>query len=237
MDYGEAKVKTMAESLLPSRRRKGAREDKRIAHRQHRRRVAERMGQLRWQDYDDFAPSVTHNNNRRIHEIKWERRAADNVSAVQRWAEALTETLPKGERVAFMKRLLPDNLIGRHALTHLVFLDEDRYHRASRAQREEIRCRQVAELTDLVWNLLGIGAHAEINFAIKASHRAGHSRSRYDWSAKKRLEWIERKDCCASPALLAGRHDVDNFVERLVATEHKEWVEVVKRLARELLCP
>ncbi|MHB1447487.1 MAG: hypothetical protein ACYCZV_17805, partial [Acidimicrobiales bacterium] len=113
----------------------------------------------------------------------------------------------------------------------------DRYHRASRAQREEIRCRQVAELTDLVWKLLGIGAHAEINFAIKASHRAGHSRSRYDWSAKKRLEWIERKDCCASPALLAGRHDVDNFVERLVATEHKEWVEVIKRLARELLCP
>lgn len=202
MDYGDAKVKTMARSLLPSRRRKGAREDKRLAHRHHRRQVSERLGQLRWCDYDDFIPSVVHNNNWRIHEIKWERRAADNVSAVERWAEALTKDVPKGERVPFMKGLLPDNLIGRHALTHLDFLDKDFDYRRWRAEFEESRRRQVAELTDLVNGLLHVGAHAEINIVIKRAHRAGHNRSRYDRSADKPIDWVDQKDCCAAPSFL-----------------------------------
>ena len=189
MDYGDAKVKTMARSLLPSRRRKGAREDKRLAHRHHRRQVSERLGQLRWCDYDDFIPSVVHNNNWRIHEIKWERRAADDASAVERWAEALTRDVPKGERVAFMKGLLPDNLIGRHA---------------------------------------------EINIAIKRAHRAGHNRSRYDRSADKPIEWVDQKDCCTAPVLLAGSHDVDNFIDRLIHTEHREWADSIWKLS-ELL--
>jgi hypothetical protein len=234
MDYGDAKVKTMAESLLPSRRRKGAREDKRLAHRRHRRQVAERLGQLRWCDYDDFIPSVIHNNNCRIHEIKWERRAADNVSAVERWAEALTKDVPKGDRVAFMKRLLPDNLIGRHALTHLDFLDADFDYRRWRAEFQESRRCQVAELTYIVKGLLHFGAHAEINIAIKRAHRAGHNRSRYDRSADERIECVEQKDCCGAPVLLAGSHDVDNFVGRLIYTEHREWADAVRKLSEQL---
>lgn len=234
MDYGDAKVKTMAKSVLPSRRREGAREDKRLAHRQHRRQVSERLGQLRGCDYDDFVPSVSHNNNRRIHEIKWERRAADNVSAVVRWAEALTKDIPTGDRVAFMKRLLPDNLIGRHALTHLEFLDNDIDHRRWRAGYEEARRRRTAELTRQVRGLLRLGAHAEINIVIKRAHHAGHLRTGYDRSANKPTAWVDRKDCCATPVLLAGSHDVDNFVDRLVHTEHHEWADSVRKLAERL---
>jgi len=234
MDYGDAKVKTMAESLLPSRRRKGAREDKQLAHRHHRRQVAERLGQLRWYDYDDLVPSVTHGDSRRINEIRWERRAADNTSAVERWAEALTKDVPKGARVAFMKRLLPDNLIGRHALTHLDFLDRDVDHRRWRAEREQSRRRQVGELTEIVERLIGIGAHAEINIAIKRAHRAGHTRSRYDRSVGTRIEWEEQKDCCAKPVLLAGSHDIDAFVLRVTHTEHTEWADAIKKLSNQL---
>ena len=234
MDYGDAKVKTMAKSVLPSRRRKGAREDKRLAHRQHRRQVSERLADLRWWDYDDFVVSVTHNNNRRIHEIKWDRRAADNVSAVVRWAEALTKDIPKGDRVAFMKRLLPDNLIGRHALTHLDFLDNEVDYRRWRARHEEARRLRAAELTNLVRDLLSVGAHAEINIAIKRAHNAGHQRNSYDWSTNKRVAWIERKDCCAAPVLLTGSHDIENFVERLLHTEHNEWADSVMKLSEQL---
>jgi len=185
-------------------------------------------------DYDDLVPSVTHGDSRRINEIRWERRAADNTSAVERWAEALTKDVPKGARVAFMKRLLPDNLIGRHALTHLDFLDRDVDHRRWRAEREQSRRRQVGELTEIVERLIGIGAHAEINIAIKRAHRAGYTRSRYDRSVGTRIEWEEQKDCCAKPVLLAGSHDIDAFVLRVTHTEHTEWADAIKKLSNQL---
>ena len=123
--YGADKERDMLRSVLPSTRRKGARDDFAYTKRNARREARQRCHELAvdpeiWDDqYDshDYPDA-------RIHEIKWERRGYDNVAALQRWAPHKVADVRREDRLSKLKALLPDNTIGRHAVTHVDHLPE-----------------------------------------------------------------------------------------------------------------
>ncbi len=133
MIYGDEKVRNMARSILPSKRRRGARMDKQALKRRNRHAVRQNLhdwkrhadpleyeGHIR--DYYHEPRGWDYDN---IHVIVQERRDADKLAAMQRWAVKHTAHLEDPEdRYNLMKRTLPDNLPGRHALSHLIWMDE-----------------------------------------------------------------------------------------------------------------
>lgn len=111
MTYGHRKIKDMAESLLPSTKRKKARETRKAIHRRDRRAYR--------QDPENYERrSLDQKRDIEIQEMMWERRGADKLSIV-RWAQKVTANIDDPvERYLHLKKMLPDNLIGRHALGH-----------------------------------------------------------------------------------------------------------------------
>jgi hypothetical protein len=129
MLYGNAKRRQMARSLLPSTARRGAAEDLAGIRRAGRRQVAQHLHGLsgpaarvadRW---DDAAFDGRRWPQRRIKEAVWDRRAHDKVGSFQRWAVAVTAHLDAPDRLDAMRRIVPSGLMGRHALSHVDFLD------------------------------------------------------------------------------------------------------------------
>lgn len=133
MIYGDEKARNMARSILPSKRRRGARMDKQALKRRNRHAVRQNLHD--WKRHADPLEYEGHIRdyyseprgwgNDNIHMIVQERRDADKLAAMQRWAVKHTAHLKDPEdRYNLMKRTLPDNLPGRHALSHLEFMDE-----------------------------------------------------------------------------------------------------------------
>ncbi|MCO4745256.1 MAG: hypothetical protein KC912_10750 [Proteobacteria bacterium] len=54
-----------------------------------------------------------------IRQVVWRRRAADKLNPFIRWAKARTANLPVESRISRMRSVLPDGLIGEHAVSHL----------------------------------------------------------------------------------------------------------------------
>lgn len=52
------------------------------------------------------------------------------VAPFLRWAEAITAHLPAADRIGAMRAILPSNLIGRHAVTHLELVEHFSGHLA-----------------------------------------------------------------------------------------------------------
>lgn len=130
MQYGDEKVRDMMRSLLPSTSRRTSRENAASVKRRNRRRTRQALAEWKgWTDPYEFTghiydygdtPAVRYS----IKDVMWERRDADNTAAFIRWATAKTKHLDDPfERYAAIKKLTPDNLIGRHALSHLRWVD------------------------------------------------------------------------------------------------------------------
>lgn len=129
MLYGDAKRRQMVRSLLPSTARRGAAEDLALIRRRGRRQVAQHLLGLtgsapavveRWDDGVFDARSWP---QREIKEAIWDRRAHDKVAPFQRWAVAFTASLDPPDRLVAMWGVVPPGLMGRHAVSHIDFLD------------------------------------------------------------------------------------------------------------------
>lgn len=141
----------------------------------------------------------------------YDRRSADKVGPLVRWARARVARDPALRRlsvdgqVAELSRLMPDNLIGRHAAQHI------RWGLEADLRRAEWRVRSIrtddadlAEMVGEVRRVLEFGRHRELNDTLRALVRAEQ-----DEPAPTR--WGLTSAPPATLRLLAGAHDVEDF--------------------------
>jgi hypothetical protein len=120
------KRRDMARSVLPStHRRQSAAALERI-RRHHRRAVRQQFGRIHGPlvrdlvaefDLGDGEVFPTH----LIREQVFERRSYDKVAPLIRWAVASTSHFRPEDRLSHVAAMLPANLIGRHAVSHLLW--------------------------------------------------------------------------------------------------------------------
>ena len=132
MYYGKDKALQMGRSLLPSKRRKTARKERRTAHgtvRAVERGVVSALARTDWsdeecgQDADAYAAEALGDAERwRAHDIRnmvRDRRSADKTAPFEAWAEEITKGLDLEDRLSAVKAVVPKNLIGWHAISHI----------------------------------------------------------------------------------------------------------------------
>lgn len=171
------KIKDMEESILPSTYRKSMRERRRTIHRQARR--AHRMGK----DLDMV-------ERKRSHEIMYmmhDRRNGDKLSVV-RWAVEVTKHMETPqERRDYMKSLMPNTLMGNHALQHIFYHENFRvddfkygwhYHQRELERKAE-REAEIAAVKNAIELTLKTGGLKALNRAIKRSHKVHYIENRY----------------------------------------------------------
>ncbi len=122
--YGKNKIKDMVRSVLPSTARHTAKDNKNRIHREARRTSRQDVAQMaidpeRYEEFldDDRTDRV---ETRRVVS---DRRDADKTSPLRRWAPHVTEGLPDA-RLKQLRAIVPDNVIGDHAISHVEYLDE-----------------------------------------------------------------------------------------------------------------
>ena len=213
-NHGE-KTKDMIESVLPSTARKMAREQRRLIHKRARARQRVALAEVR-ASYDDT--SVDFRDGRRRSELKWmvlDRRAADNVGALTRWAAAVVAAdarmrdAPLHVQVAHFAAMLPPDLIGRHAVQHIRWaLTYTAQRPAWDARRDSWRNRPMERQRTLAAALSGViahGGHRDFNDALRRVY--GEQGTRESPPAKVRF--------------LLGAHDVDAFSAEMA---NLDWV-------------
>lgn len=227
MVYGEQKSRDMARSLLPSRWRKGARQERAFHHRAARRHTHEEMARLARdpEESDGLDLSdVEGEEARGLRAVVCHRRGADKVNPFIRWATAVTKELPHESRLSFVRGCMPRGVIGEHALQHLKRAPafEDPRERewwmrrwGGRSHRDEMDRGEYAEL---LRGVLRAGGHGLFNRWMRARHIAAAEMRRVpevgspDWG-----RYIERKVRLRSgaiePRLLLGMHDVLPFLD------------------------
>ena len=134
MLHGPEKRREIGRSVLPSTRRKGARDDLAALRRSNRRAVRQDLRAIatpRRRDglveaLDNLAADLRRYPNADIRYTVSYRRGGDKLGALFRWAHATTRRLPVEERLDAVRRLFDDNLIGRHAISHLEWDDHFR---------------------------------------------------------------------------------------------------------------
>lgn len=123
------KRRDMCRSILPSTGRAWARDAANTVRRKHRRGIRQDLHLVaQFEDPDVFEVDLRRDTNRvdggyygSIRVVVLERREADKVGPLMRWARETLKTLPGTDidRYMWFKAILPDNTIGRHALSHL----------------------------------------------------------------------------------------------------------------------
>lgn len=127
----------MAKSILPSKARKAARESKRALHQQNRARIHTTLSQYRGpaadvcELYDDEDNDLFFNPDPHKHAgydtIVSDRREADKLNHFVRWAKEITKGMTERQAHDYMAALVPEGLIGDHAMTHLYMFQQNPY--------------------------------------------------------------------------------------------------------------
>jgi len=229
----DQKRRDMARSVLPSTRR-GPRlqRDRRAIHQRVRTAEREVLHPARTLDdldsFDDFVdvPAAS-----LIAEFVYDRRRGDKVGPLIRWATRIVETDPRlrhatlDERLAHFRRLLPDNLVGRHALFHLRWdLDPDQVARRrywSRAACAEREAARVDAIRVALGRIVAAGALGRLNGALKAEFPAG------DAVENGRLQFVSNAEY-----RFHGGPDVDRFT--VLAAKSREVASIVLSVAEPL---
>ena len=201
MIYGNQKRRTMARSVLPSTAASSARSNLRAIARTHRRHSKAALRSLRGpvvpedvfdEDLDDAEWSLANAASRRRSEL-WEaindRRAADKIAPLERWAPKAVAHLAPQDRLPTLRSWLPDGVIGWHAMSHISFLDElspSHEHLARYRFRPSFAHPSTEELCDRLALVIASSSHKEFNRALKTSF--------------------------PGTRLLLGSHDIEDFV-------------------------
>jgi len=206
--YGDNKKRDMARSILPSTMR-GGQKSRRLLHK--RVRLQERV-ELRVADGDPDLGVADRNRAHGTHDFVQHRRIKDKVGPFSRWAERVTKDLPKENRLPHLRALLPNTLIGEHALSHVEWKSHfdasfpgvganNNTHHTSRSSsvdkdvewvRAQLRC--------------DLNFHTRLNRALKAAHRTTF------------LYWRDGRKEAVGPTrarTLSGFHDVEAFMRDL----------------------
>lgn len=204
-NHGE-KHKDMIESVLPSRARKAARQDRRLLHHQARARQRTALAVVAAGQDDE---GVDFREGRRKSALKSfvrDRRDADNVGALTRWAAATVRadpalrSAPVREQVAYFAAILPAGLIGRHAVSHieaaLEFGGRSSFWPGYRARLDAWRAEREAGLRAALRQILaeGVTASSTARCAARTPPRSRPGR------AGKRPPC--RCACCSAPTTL-----------------------------------
>lgn len=141
MTYGKSKERDMVRSILPSTRRKSARDLKRAHNKANRHAVKQTLHHNRDAlacenrdldlEYEFFNHDAVYADmadadgwyDRRIKEMMWDRRLGDKVAPIIRWAEAQVEDVRPEDRLSWLQARMPDNLAVRHAISHIKYSD------------------------------------------------------------------------------------------------------------------
>jgi hypothetical protein len=239
MVYGDEKTLEMARSLLPSTNREPARKSRVTTHRAERRRVRLQAARLTRdpEDSEDL-PGPDKGPDVEIRQmVRW-RREGDKVAPFIRWAKARARAMPQESRMSHIRSLVPQGVIGEHALFHLRH-QEDFEHPSERALRE-LR-REAWSRSWLRGERLDRGEQAErLRAVLKAAggHRALNTwlRARYVFYRRHALHAPRALDrgCTLERAmqlhlgptpirLLLGLHDVLPFLEALWGRRLSRW--------------
>lgn len=168
MIYGKDKAKNMSRSILPSTRSSGAGFDKAKAKRATRHSVKTELQRTTIDPdyYDETDTDFEEDAN--VSRIVNDRRGGDKTAPLQRWAKAITKKVDRDSRLSHVKSLLPENVIGEHALGHVkgddhfssrakIILDknkelnrQDKYAAINVAEKRLTHDEQVATLRKIV---------------------------------------------------------------------------------------
>jgi hypothetical protein len=215
MTHGAAKRRDIARSVLPSTDRKATRRKLAAVRRKNRRAVRSdlrsisrsRRAEPVLAEYDGAPFDSTFYPDAEINCAVLRRRDADKLGPVFRWAKATTRELPLEDRLPAVRRVLADNLAGRHAITHLQWDDHFRM-RSEPFTWWDIRRLELdrpvhrTDFRALTVQVLEDGGHAELNRQMKT-----------------------RPTSDGDVPILHGWHDIDAFVATVTA--RKVWREVL----------
>lgn len=202
------KLLDMIRSILPSKERVRARKRKAWLNRHVRRGV---RAALRGDRTKSFSAMADHRITVEI------RRGADKLNHFMRWCEHITEGMSAEERLAYVRGILPHDVIGEHAYVHWQYHVRYILYRAhSTPYREELRRRAQSE-------------YDRTRFALRralkeAPHLVGEMNA--EIKTRKKPEKPRR--------LLFGMHDLDAFVREILSARHFGIErEIVKRITQK----
>jgi hypothetical protein len=214
------KHRDIARSVLPSTMSVSTR--RRLIHKAERARVRVLLHSR--PDHTLLVAGVDRVTQHDLNEMVRDRRDADHLGPLIRWAQHHATTDPRlinadhADRLGYFATILPDNLAGRHALTHI-----DRALRpsnlASKRSGRDDRSR-VDTLIGALTAILRAGRHAELNQRI--CQAAGFIKGNHYTPPVTR------------PRLLHGEHDVAAFAQ---ATAFMYQSRVAFQFADELQRP
>lgn len=227
MRSSATKSRDMARSILPSRARSST-AHLTLTRRANRRAIGQKLSYIRRGDRADQEDWDARSDLRAYPDVeiamivRW-RRAADKLNHFERWAVEVTKPLPVEDRLGHMRAMLPGGLIGDHAMSHLRRLpelnpDESNFYSFRfarwRAQNDGRQAEARRRIRSLVTMILEAGGHGALNAALKAAALDGDS-----------------------PRILAGIHDVDEFLLHGETHDRWEsldpqWMNIIQTVAR-----
>ncbi len=220
---------------MPSTRRKGARDDRRLIHHRERSRVRASLHEIRQLvdvgDADDTP--LFYEDKRAVAEMVSDRRSADKVGSLGRWAERRVQNDPvlrqadwDGRRAVF-QRMFADDTVGRHALGHIEWvIGTPPSWRHRKIARNSVPSAEAPDpLRVAVLQILEAGAHGDLNRRIRREVPRLVKR-KVRTSTGTTFEYHAR-----IVRFLAGRHDVDDFV---AAVRGQAESKVVHSVAEEI---
>jgi hypothetical protein len=226
-NHGE-KIKDMSRSVLPSTGRKSARDTRRLIHKRQRTlELAVVTACRRDTDPGSLTPDVRGSYAPDIRQMVRQRRDGDKVGPLIRWAKATIAADPvlrsatRAEQVVYFARLMPDTLMGRHAVQHIEWaLEWDERRARYDASRPTAPGPHVAQMQRQLREVLETGLHGTLNAGLR--------------------ELADRQD--AQPGdkrmprrPLLGSHDVEAFTTKM--TRWPEVRELVAALATTGVTP
>lgn len=226
MIYGDEKIRDMARSILPSKYYRSARRCKKEFSKRKRQQVKEGLRKTLSNDNyeypDNFDPNMDQViSNDRLERIVRNRRDGDKVNPIQRWFRLKVQQInSEDERYAYARSVLPNNLVGWHALTHLRWIIKD--NKIPDYSRDKIDHWE--NLTARLENLLIHGGILELNKAIRKNHY--NVRLKIGWTRNVREMGFLRKyfftfydpvyeETNVAPRLLKSIKDIPAFIEDL----------------------
>lgn len=219
MTHGPAKRRDIARSVLPSTQRGTARHDLADLKRQARRAVRQDLRAIAApaaagdvvDEYDAAPFDPRRYPGADIRLAVDQRRGGDKLGPLIRWGRATTRHLPLEDRLPAVSRLFDDDLIGRHAISHLELDPHFRVDHPHTRWFDRFRYRPPAapdpgELRAIAHAALEHGEHAELN------------------------RWMKRHPTDEGAVrLLAGAHDLDAFAHDCACTH--AWQRALRRFA------
>jgi hypothetical protein len=234
--YGRSKARQMARSILPSKAPRMARDTKKAINRKHRRQYRQLAADPELLDSRYWH----HQCNWERLELRSDRRAADKLAHFERWAARVTKGMRKEDRLSAMRSLLPEGLIGEHALSHLRFLPEFDIDPLRRSYQNPVRRLPQLSRQQLTQALRRVAADpeqlADLNGRMAKAHRTARIKQvKSDQWGRQYAEYEPLG--FTQPPPLAKPNDVGRFLSacyraakiREAGQRHPEWLQTVKR--------